>query len=126
MSHNKDIAGRHHYLATMPQTDHRGSNANSPAAADTDQQQYPPITTDNIFNTDAFTPKSLSPPTTPSDEGYNVNNTVDDCPFILEMQVFQGDMHYKLMPQGVWQTMPYYRSIYGTQASPLGSHFMSG
>jgi len=121
MPPDEDIAARHHYLATMPRTDHRSSNANSSAMADTDQRQFPSTNTDDTFNTDAFTPKTLSPPTTPSDQGHDVNNTVVDCPFILDRRFVQGKIHYKVLPQGVWQMMPYHRSIDGSQASPLGA-----
>jgi len=116
MPPNKDIATHHHYLATMPRTDRRGSNANSSAMADTDQRQY---------SSDAFTPKTLSPPTTPSDQGHDVNNTVVDCPFILDRRFVQGEIHYKVLPQGVWQMMPYHRSIDGRQASPPGFPLLS-
>ncbi len=127
MPPDKDIIARHHYLATMPPTDHRSDNANSPIMADTDQQLYSSINIDGIFNADALSPKTLSPltspPTTPSDQGHDVNNRVVDCPFRLHSELFQGSVRYKVVPQDIWQMMPYHKSIDGGQASLLGSPF---
>lgn len=119
---DNDVTARHHYLAKMPRTDHKSSNAASSAVTDTDRQQYLPININGTLYTDAFTLKTLStatsPPTTPGDQGHGFSNAVVGCSFTLHQELFQGHWAYKVLPQGVWQMMPYHKSIDGGQAFP--------